>query len=155
MRPQRPAEEEILIWCGVVSQLVRTRSNQLLKDAGLPYPLFILLRHFCHDPDREWTISSLTAAFETGQSGMTKQVQRLLDLGYLATRNDPVDARIKWLRVTATGQKLRDELMAKLAPDQNSYFSNWTAAEIQNLHGLLERLKTYLDDHRTDLIWPE
>lgn len=155
MRRQRPKEEEILVWCGVISQLVRTRANRLLEDAELPYPLFVLLRHFCHDPEREWTVSQLTAAFETGQSGMTKQVKKLLAMGYLSSRADTDDARIKWLKVTAEGEALRNALVARLAPDQNSFFKGWRKQDISNLHAQLERLKSHLDDHRDELVFPE
>ena len=155
MRRERPKEEEILVWCGVIAQLVRTRANQLLEDSELPYPLFVLLRHFCHDPEREWTISQLTAAFETGQSGMTKQVKKLLELGYLASRTDDADARIKWLRVTPAGERVRNALVARLAPDQNSFFKGWRKKDIAALHEQLERLKTHLDDHREELVYPE
>ena len=49
----------IVVWIGVIAQLVRTRNNRILRETDLPYPQFVLLLHFCHDPDREWTASSL------------------------------------------------------------------------------------------------
>ncbi len=155
MRPKRPKEEQIIVWCGVVTQLVRTRSNRILKDAELPYPLFILLRHFCHDPDREWTVTQLAAAFETKQPGMTKKVKRLLDLGYLAARPDDEDKRVRWLRVTPRGVRLRDAMTNRLAPDQAGYFEGWKRSEVTELHRHLERLKTWLDDHRDDIVLPD
>lgn len=154
MRPVRPKEEEILLWCGVIAQLARTRANKLLAQSGLPYPLFVLLRHFCHDPAREWTIGQLTNAFETGQSGMTKQVRKLLDMGYLSARSDAEDARVKWLKVTTQGEQMRDSLMARLAPDQQSYFNDWAPDDVESLHRHLFRLKSYLDDNRSDVIYP-
>lgn len=155
MRPKRPQEEQILVWCGVVTQLVRTRANRILRDAELPYPLFILLRHFCHDPDREWTVTQLAAAFETNQPGMTKKVKRLLDRGLLASRPDAEDGRVRWLRVTPRGVRLRDAMVRRLAPDQMSFFAGWKRGEIAELHGHLERLKTWLDDHRDELVLDE
>jgi len=155
MRPERPKEEQILVWCGVVAQLVRTRANRILADAEIPYPLFVLLRHFCHDPDREWTVTQLAAAFETGQPGMTKKVQALLDRRLLASRPDGRDARVRWLRVTKRGQKLRDVLVERLEPDQQQFFRGWKAADVAALHAGLERLKTHLDEHREDLLLPE
>ncbi|XOV84836.1 MAG: MarR family winged helix-turn-helix transcriptional regulator [bacterium] len=152
MNSTRTQEEEILTWCGVIAQLSRTRAKKIIADATLPYPLFILLRHFCHDPERKWTISALTAAFETGQSGMTKRVQKLIDLGYLATEHDEQDARIKWIRVTAAGRALRDQLLHTLAPDQASIFSSWSKSDVTALHQHLFRLKTYLDDHRDSIV---
>ena len=152
MSTKRTPEEEILTWCGVIAQLSRTRAKKITADAELPYPLFILLRHFCHDPRRKWTISQLTAAFETGQSGMTKQVQKLIDRGYLATETDSHDARIKWIQVTQAGSDLRDKLLNTLAPDQAWLFSDWTDSDIKAFHQHLYRLKTYLDENRDRII---
>jgi len=152
MTAQRTPEEEILTWCGVIAQLSRTRAKKIIADADLPYPLFILLRHFCHDPERKWTVSQLTEAFETGQSGMTKRVQKLIDLGYLATNADEQDARIKWIHVTSRGRALRDQLLNTLAPDQSSLFANWKKRDVEDLHRHLFTLKTYLDEHRDSIV---
>lgn len=148
MRPPRSEEEQILVWCGVVAQLVRTRANRILADREIPYPLFVLLRHFCHDPAREWTVTTLAAAFETGQPGMTKKVQVLLGGDLISSRADVRDARVRWLRVTKRGERLRDKLVAQLEPDQKEFFRGWKRSEIASLHEGLERLKTHLDEHR-------
>ncbi|MEM7413611.1 MAG: MarR family winged helix-turn-helix transcriptional regulator [Myxococcota bacterium] len=148
MRPKRPQEEQILVWCGVVAQLNRTRANRILADEPLPYPLFVLLRHFCHDPDREWTVGQLTRAFETGQPGMTKKVKKLLDLGLLESRPDPRDGRVRWLRVNRAGVRLRDRMSGRLAPDQKTIFSGWKRSDVAELHRLLDRLRTELDADR-------
>lgn len=152
MSGQRTREEEILTWCGVIAQLSRTRARKIIADAKLPYPLFILLRHFCHNPERKWTVSQLTDAFETGQPGMTKRVQKLINLGYLATTPDSHDARIKWIHVTASGRALRDELLNTLVPDQASLFADWKERDIEDLHQHLFKLKTYLDENRDRII---
>lgn len=141
-----------MIWCGVVTQLSSTRANLILGDPTLPYPLFILLRHFCHDPDREWTVGQLTRAFETGQSGMTKKVQKLLALKLLASREDGDDARRKWLRVTKKGVRTRDKMMSRLEPDQQEIFKAWKAKDVETLHRFLDRLRVQLDEQRDELI---
>ncbi len=151
MRPPRSEEEQILLWCGVVAQLQRTRTNRILRDSGLPYPLFVLLRHFCHDPDREWTVGQLTAAFETQQPGMTKQVARLEAMSLLASRPDPNDGRSRLLRVTRKGVRLRDALVAKTEPDRARVFQGWKRSEIRALHRGLDRLRTVLDENREDV----
>ena len=147
-RAQRGKEEEILIWAGVVAQLNRTRSNRLLAAAPVPYPLFVLLRHFAHDPSREWTISSLTAAFETGQSGITKKVQKLLALDLLNYRADDADARMKWFSINQRGLEQLEGLNELLKEDQLRPFAGWASEDINQLHELLFKLKSYLDDHR-------
>jgi len=154
MRADRPREEQILVWCGVVAQLQRTRANRILGEAELPYPLFVLLRHFCHDPEREWTISQLTAAFETGQPGMTKKVQKLVERRLLASRSDERDGRKRWLCVTPAGIRLRDELTRRLEPDRAQLFQGWKPAEVDQLHGLLDRLRRFLDENRDSVALP-
>ncbi len=151
MRPIRPKEEQILLWCGVVTQLQRTRANRILAHAELPYPLFTLLRHFCHDPEREWTVGQLTAAFETGQPGMSKKIKKLLALRLVEARPDAADRRVHWLRVTRAGIRLRDRLSGELEPDQKASFAGWKRKEIAELHRLLDRLRSQLDRQR-DLI---
>ena len=147
-RSPRSKEEEILIWAGVVTQLNRTRSNQLLAGAEVPYPLFVLLRHFSHDTSREWSITSLTAAFETGQSGMTKKVQKLLALGLIDARPDNLDGRKKWFSINAAGVNQLSVMNKRLLKDQKSHFKSWKSEEIDVLHASLYRLKCYLDDNR-------
>ena len=154
-RPKRPATEQILVWCGVVTQLVKTRNNRLLGKAGLPYPQFVMLRHFCHDPERAWTVSQLAAAFESPQPGISKTVRKLVDRGLLREQPDRKDARRKWLRVSPRGIRVRDAAVARLQPDQRGLFAGWSRKDIETLHRLLSRLKTHLDDHRDDLIWPD
>ena len=147
--PRTPAEE-ILLWSGVVAQLNRTRANRLLKDAPLPYPLFVLLRHFSHNPEREWTVTQLTAAFETGQPGMTKKVKKLLQLGLLDTRADQVDGRKRWYRINAAGLTVKDQAMALLRKDQQAIFATWSKSELQQFRNFMLRLKDHMDDHRLD-----
>jgi len=119
LRPKRSKEEQIVVWIGVIAQLVRTRNNQILRETDLPYPQFVLLLHFCHDPDREWTVSSLARAFQRNQPGISKTVRQLLDRGLLRSRPDPTDARVKQLRVTARGIRARNAAMAGLAPQRD------------------------------------
>lgn len=152
MRASRPKEEQILVWCGVVAQLQGTRANRILAKSDLPYPLFVLLRHFCHDPDREWNVSQLTAAFETGQPGMTKKIRKLLTRRLIEVRSDESDRRVRWLRVNRTGVRTRDRLSDQLEPDQRAIFSGWKRKEIAELHRLLNRLRTELDEGRGQLV---
>jgi len=134
----------------VIAQLARTRNDQILHDTGLPYPQFVLLLHFCHDPEREWTVSGLARAFQRKQPGITKTVRQLVDGGFLRTRPDEMDARVKHLKVTARGIRARDAAMARLAPAFADDFQNWKRSEVAEFHQLVERLKNHLDEQRDD-----
>lgn len=151
-RPRRPPEEEILIWSGVVAQLVRTRNNRILADSELPYPQFVMLRHFCHDPDREWTVSQLADAFETPQPGVSKTVRKLVERRLLRERSDALDARRNWLHVTPKGVRVRNDAVSRLAPDQRGVFAAWPRRDVAELRRLLLRLKTQLDESREEVL---
>lgn len=155
MRPTRPPEEQILVWCGVVAQLARTRVRQLLEEMDLPYPLFVLLQHFGHDPDREWTVTGLADAFQAPLPGVSKNVRKLVDRGWLAWRGDEADGRVKRLRLTREGLRMRDAAAARVLPDRRSVFRDLRRDEIATLHRLLGRLKTTMDEHREPLVRPD
>jgi DNA-binding MarR family transcriptional regulator len=151
---RRSREEQIVTWIGVIAQLVRTRNNQILVESDLSYPQFVMLLHFCHEPEREWTVTALAAAFQTNQPGVTKTVQKLLRSGYLEARVDENDSRMKHLRVTRRGLRARNEAISMLAPDLSQFFKSWKPSEIAELHRLLERLKNQLDESRDSVRVP-
>lgn len=147
-RPDRPKEEEIMIWAGVIAQLNRTRVNRELSDTQLPYPLFVLLRHFAHDANREWTINQLARAFQTEQPGMSKRVNKLASMKLLNSRRDAEDGRKKWFSLNDRGFLLLEKASAEIRELDKSAFAGWSANEIDNLHSSLFRLKNYLDENR-------
>ena len=154
MRPSRSEEEQIVVWVGVIAQLTRTRINQILGQTSLPYPQFVLLLHFCHDPGREWTVSSLADAFQTNQPGITKTVKKLIERRYLSARPDPRDARVRRLRVTKSGIRARNQAIARMGPDLAEAFRGWKRSDVSALHRHLERLKDHLDANRNPRIEP-
>ena len=88
------------------------------------------------------------------EPGMTKKVQKLLDAGLLSARVDAQDGRRRWLRVTNRGKRMKDRMVALLEPDQQAIFENWDAADVADLHRLLDRLRQQLDAARDDLHEP-
>lgn len=137
-----------MIWVGVIAQLARTRANRKLSSTELPYPLFVLLRHFAHNPSREWTISQLCDAFQTEQPGMSKRVKKLAEMSLLVSRPDEVDGRIKWFSLNDKGLSVLEEVSVEMRALDQSTFSDWSNKDIERLHSDLFRLKNFLDEHR-------
>lgn len=144
--PRRSRREQILTWAGVIHQHVRTRSRRALRPLDLPYPQFVLLHHFCHDREREWTVSGLARAFQSPQPGLTKTVAKLVERGWLRARPDPDDARARLLRVTPRGIAVRDRALAAIGRETDRFFEDWSRRDVQTLHRLLERLKRDFDE---------
>ena len=137
-----------MIWAGVIAQLNRTRVNRKLAGTQLPYPLFVLLRHFAHDPSREWTINQLTRAFQTEQPGMSKRVNKLAELKLLKDRRDTEDGRKRWFSLSQKGSTLLEKVSEEVRQLDKSAFENWSSEDVEVLHASLYRLKNYLDENR-------
>ncbi|MFF2549953.1 MarR family winged helix-turn-helix transcriptional regulator [Nocardia sp. NPDC058058] len=74
-----------------------------LADAGFGDLRFSHGYLFQHLVDGEPTVSALAAELEMTQQGASKAVAELEKLGYCERLSDPIDARIRRVRLTARG----------------------------------------------------
>lgn len=139
---------QILVWVGVAEQLLVTRLNRAIAATNLPFAQFIMLNHFRSFADEGHTIGRLAGAFETGQPGISKTVARLVEKGYLRAEPDPQDGRSKFHYLTEAGAAAHTEALARIAPDAALIFRDWPAGDIDELHRLIFKLKSWLDDNR-------
>jgi DNA-binding MarR family transcriptional regulator len=140
--------KQILIWIGVVNQLNTTRFNQLMTEINLPLPQFTMLNHFSRNSQQNYTITQLASAFQANQPAITKTVQHLIKKGYLDVQVSQEDKRIKYHSITAAGLAAHQQAIARILPDAQLIFAEWSSEEIETLHQSLFRLKNWLDDHR-------
>jgi DNA-binding MarR family transcriptional regulator len=139
---------QILIWIGVANQLTTTRFDRLMNESNLPLPQFTMLNHFSRDPQQRYTITQLASAFQANQPAMTKTVQHLLEKGYLDFQVSQEDKRVKFHSITASGLAAHQQAIARIDPDAQLIFAEWSTEEIETLHQSLFRLKNWLDDRR-------
>jgi DNA-binding MarR family transcriptional regulator len=139
---------QILIWIGVANQLTTTRFDRLMTERNLPLPQFTMLNHFSRDPQQRYTITQLAAAFQANQPAITKTVQHLLEKGYLEFQVSQEDKRVKFHTITAAGLLAHQQAIARIEPDAQLIFAEWSDEEIEMLHKSLFRLKNWLDDRR-------
>lgn len=140
--------KQILVWVGVVNQLTTTRFNQLMAESSLPLPQFTMLNHFSRDPQQGRTITQLASAFQANQPAITKTVQHLIKKGYLDVQVSQEDKRIKYHFITKAGLEAHQKAIARIIPDAQLIFAEWSDEEVDTLHQSLFRLKNWLDDHR-------
>ena len=138
----------IFILIGIINQLATTRINRILKLLDLPMAQFVLLQHFSHQPNREWTVTQLANALEVNQPAMTKTTQRLLKKGFLEVGVIAADKRIKQFSITDAGSSVLNSAWGKLAPEIGQLISSWDPSDLSILQELLERLKVQLDEAR-------
>lgn len=144
--------KDILTWMGVANQLFTARANQVLGEYDLPLPQFSVLNHFTRRVDESGTtVSRLASAFQANQPTMTKMVQSLVTKGYLDAATDAVDGRVKILTLSETGKKAHTGAIERMAPLVGMMFADWSPEEIETLHRLLFKLKSWLDDNRSTM----
>ena len=139
---------QILVWVGVANQLFVTRLNRAIAGANLPFAQFVMLNHFNNFQNEGWTVTRLAKAFETGQPGVSKTVARLVEKGYLRSEPDPVDGRSKLHHLTIAGAVAHAEALQRVAPDAELVFRDWDDNDIDQLHALIFKLKSWLDENR-------
>jgi DNA-binding MarR family transcriptional regulator len=140
--------ERIFVLIGIINQLATTRMNRALNELDLPMAQFVLLTHLSNDPQKGWTLTRLANALEVNQPAMTKTTQRLLKKGFLRMETDPSDKRVRVFFPTDEGLKSLAQAWEKLTPDLAGLGEPWQEDELSMFQGLLERLKTQLDEAR-------
>jgi len=140
-----------MVVLGIVQQLLTTRQAKLFSNTALTSSQFALLNHFSHAPDRSWLVSELAEVMEMNQPGITKTVTVLLEKKLLKANQDKVDKRKRHLKITAGGLKMCEDIMKSLSPDISHCLADWQDQELLDFNAQLEKLMTWLDDHREDI----
>jgi DNA-binding MarR family transcriptional regulator len=146
----RPGDRrwQIVNYIGIAEQLLRAAANKRLAALKLPFGEFVMLNHFSHDPARPRSVGETATALQAPQPGVTKMLQRLARKGLVAVVPGAPDGRVKLHVMTAKGQALHRRALECFAPDIARAFADWPEDDIQRLHALLFRLKSWLDADR-------
>ncbi len=146
----RPGDKryQIVTYVGIADQLMTTMANRVLADDGLPLAQFVMLQHFSHQPARGHSVGQVAGAFQAPQPGVTKMLQRLVKKKFLEVRGDEADGRIKLHFITPAGLDAHRAGVTRLMPEVARMFDGWPPEDVDRLHGLLFRLKTWLDQDR-------
>jgi DNA-binding MarR family transcriptional regulator len=91
----------------------RPQINAITGELGLG-PADALALHRL-DPSRPQTMGELAHDLSYDSSNITGIVDRLEQRGYVKRRADPRDRRVKLVSVTATGERVRRRLIARMA----------------------------------------
>ena len=114
----RPTEAQALLgwrifnWIGIIDQLATARAERTLAELKLPFPQFVMLNHFSHRPQEAKTVTSVAAALQQPQPGVTKTIQKLVARKFLKSDPAPGDARSKLLTVTPKGLEIHQRAIA-------------------------------------------
>lgn len=146
----RPGDKryQIVTYIGIADQLMTTMANRVLAGDDLPLAQFVMLQHFSHEPAAGRSVTQVAEAFQVPQPGVTKMLQRLVRKGFLDVRAGAGDGRLKLHFLTPAGIEAHRAGVGRLMPEVARLFADWAPEDIERLHGLLFRLKTWLDQDR-------
>ena len=127
----------------IVSQSTnRVRAHEeLLRAAGVRLDragaaLLYKLRLYAGTPFR---VTSLAALLGVDAPTVTRKVQQLERLGYVAREPDPDDGRASLIRLTRSGQEIVDRILAAHRDRLSRLFDGWDDDDVRTFGALLER----------------
>ncbi|GGK58885.1 MarR family winged helix-turn-helix transcriptional regulator [Amphritea balenae] len=151
MKGRKETEVELMVSLGIVRQLVATREAKLFDGLSLNPSQFGVLNHFTHNPKRSWTVTELAGVMEMNQPGITKIVTVLIERGLLRSEFDKDDKRRRYLKISAQGMNLCNDIISSLGPDISYLFSSWKDDELAQMQQHMMKLQQWLDEHRDDI----
>lgn len=122
--------------------------EQLLKEAGVRLDragsalLFKLSRH----RDEPLRVSDLAELLGIDTPSVTRKIQQLERLGYVASVPDPEDKRAKRISLTRSGEKTIERMLAAINKRLARLFSDWTSEELTSFVASLGRFAVSLTD---------
>lgn len=140
----------IFNWIGIINQLATTRASRTLGELKLPFPQFIILNHFSHQPQETKTVGSVASAMQQPQPGVSKTIQKMIARKLLRADAAPGDGRSKLLTITSKGLEVQARAIAAFVPRFSEVFSGWEDNEMEDLARQLDRLKVWLDTKGRD-----
>lgn len=141
-------EFEVQDALGFIALLQEARAEKMLGSHELNRSQFTLLFLLGHDLEKTWTVSTLAQHMEMQAPGISKIVSQLSKRGWLEVVSDEQDKRKKHITITSKGLDKRLSTLEAMQPFVATTFSNWQDNELESFLAHLEKLKTWLDEHR-------
>ncbi len=120
--------------------------EELLRAAGVRLDragvtLLYKLRFFAATPCR---VTALATLLGVDAPTVTRKVQQLERLGYVARDADPDDGRVSLIRITPSGQDTLDRVMAAHRDRLERLLEGWADDDVRHFATLLERFSASL-----------
>ncbi|MCE2842184.1 MAG: MarR family winged helix-turn-helix transcriptional regulator [Novosphingobium sp.] len=142
-----PLAFQLFTEIGIIDQLGGAAFERALP-AGLTRAQFGVLQHLSRRARPSQSPGTIAAAMQVSRATMTSTLGRLAKRGLVAIEDDPADGRGKQVRLTDAGETLRQACIAAVLPLLPLVGQALTAAEQDQMLGLLRKLREVLDTAR-------
>ena len=128
-----------------VNELLEKRANEVLRDYDVTNGQATILVALNRSESGVYSLRDLERAFHYSQPTISGIVSRLTNKGFVTSEPDPMDNRVRLIRLTETGQKI-----GKLAGDKLEAADKWltqdlSEAESDQLMDLLRRVNEAIE----------
>lgn len=147
-----PVAFRVLNEIGIIEQLGRTMFERVMP-LNLTLSQFIVLNHFVRLGGTR-SPHQLARAFQVTKATMTSTLQRLQAKGLILVEPDPRDGRAKLVSLTPAGRDARNASIAAIGPALAAMEAHFGKAELATALPFLVRLRTYLDERRSEDLKP-
>ncbi|VAV87741.1 hypothetical protein MNBD_ALPHA04-1210 [hydrothermal vent metagenome] len=113
MAKKTPLAFEIFNEIGIINQLTGAAFAAVLPK-GMTIAQFTVLNHFARRNIDTQSPASLASAFQVTRPTMTSTLARMQKAGLVTIKSNPDDGRAKLVSVTAAGEKMRADCLARL-----------------------------------------
>ena len=137
---------ELLNEVGIIAQISRTLLEARLDD-GLTIHHFTALNHLVRLGDGK-TPMDLARAFQVPKTSMSHTLAGLEKRGLIRMEPNPDDGRGKLVRLTDSGQAVRNRAIQDIAPDMASIIPQFGLEDAQATLPFLRKLRVVLDKAR-------
>ena len=128
----------------MADQLARSRLARALPK-GMELSHFSVLNHLART-NAERTPAELARLFHVTRGAMTNTIGRLEWAGYVHVRPDWDDARRKFVAISMTGRKARDEALSAIAPILNEAINAAGAERVRQALPVLREIRKRFED---------
>ncbi len=131
---------------GIINQLSSTRAERMLPH-GLTMSQYSVLNHFVRGLPPKSPLE-LANAFQVTKGAITNTLKQLEKKGFVEIRAHETDGRSKIVSISKAGASAHHEALLELAYSFSDFREAFTNEEIETLLPMLEKIRTWLDNHR-------
>jgi DNA-binding MarR family transcriptional regulator len=128
----------------IIDDEARDRLLAVLPS-GLSEHQFSLLSHLSDTTNSDETPSDLARVFRVSRPAMTQTLGRMVRRGLVALHPSTTDGRVRHVRITATGDQARDEVLTALGADFRAMAARTEPREVTDMLEHLRRLRTVVE----------
>lgn len=131
---------------GIINQLTSTKAERHLPH-GLTMSQYSVLNHFVRGLPPKSPLE-LAKAFQVTKGAMTNTLKQLEKKGFINIRPHEMDGRSKIVSISDAGVAAHGEAVQGLGKAFSEFVEAFEPDEVATLLPLLEKIRTWLDDHR-------